>query len=55
MLTDEQRKEFQTISKQMIKWLCHNCHPHVSVIIDCIHSELLEGIAVIHTEEYFKD
>ena len=38
-------EEFNNLSKQLIDFLNANCHPHVSVIIDSTHSEILEGIA----------
>lgn len=44
ILTDEQRKSFEEVSRPVIKWLNDNCHPHVTVIMDCTHSELSEGV-----------
>jgi len=43
ILTDEQSKEFEVMAKKLMKWLDTNCHPHVSVVADSTHVELLEG------------
>lgn len=43
MLTDQQRAEFETLSRQLIKWLNDNCHPHHTIIITPTNAELLEG------------
>jgi len=54
-LSEEQKKEFETIVKPLIKFLNNNCHPHVSVIVDNCSAELLEGVCSYRTEEYWKD
>lgn len=33
-LSDEQRHEFETVTKPVIEWLNKNCHPHVMAIAD---------------------
>ena len=46
MILNEQKKtEFFEIARPMIKWLCDNCHPHVSVIVTPTNAELLEGVS----------
>lgn len=55
ILSEDKRKEFDELAKQMIKFLNDNCYPHVSVIVDCTSAELLEGVCAIHTEEFLKD
>lgn len=55
ILTKEQIKEFETLSKPMIKFLCDNCHPHVAIIVTSTTSEILSGSASIRTEEFLKD
>ena len=40
----EKEAEFEEIARIMMKYLCENHHPHVSVIITSTHAELLEGI-----------
>lgn len=36
-------EEFEALARPLIKWLCENCHPHVSVIVTPTNAELLEG------------
>ena len=42
--TKEQQEEFDRLTRHVIKFLCDNCHPHVSVIITPTNAELLEGV-----------
>jgi hypothetical protein len=35
---------FETVTRPVIKWLCENHHPHVTVIITPTNAELLEGL-----------
>ena len=53
--TEEQKKEFESIVRPLIKFLNDNCHPHVSVIVDNSTAELSEGVCVFRTEEYWLD
>ncbi|MCK4821699.1 hypothetical protein KA005_38390 [bacterium] len=55
ILSEEQRKEFEKTVRPLIKWLNNNCHPHVTVIVDCSHAELTEGVNSFRTEDYWKD
>lgn len=55
ILTKEQIKEFEGLSKPMIKFLCDNFHPHVTVIITPIGAEILSGSAAFRCEEYLRD
>ncbi len=55
ILTKEQVNEFEEAAKPLVKWLCENCHPHVSVIVEPSGAELLEGIASVKIEEFIKD
>ena len=43
-MTKEQVKEFEELVRPIIKYLCENHHPHVTVIITPTNAELLEGI-----------
>ena len=52
--TSGQQKEFEKITRPLIKWLNDNCHPHVHVVIDNSTAELSEGVCVFRTEEYWK-
>ena len=40
----EKQAEFEEIARIMMKYLCENHDPHVSVIITSTHAELLEGL-----------
>lgn len=55
ILTDEQHKEFEEASKPLIKFLCENFHPHVTVIVEPSGAEILEGSASIKCEEFILD
>jgi len=55
ILNETERKEFEIVVRPLIKWLNDNCHPHVSVIADCSHAELLEGVNSFVTEDYLRD
>jgi len=40
----------------MIKYLCENYHPHVSMIITPTSAELLEGLKTIgYVDDYIRD
>ena len=54
-LTDEQRKSFEEAARPLIKWLCENCHPHVTVIVEPSSAELKEGVSRIVVEDYIPD
>ncbi len=56
MYTDEQRKQFENAAKPLIKWLCENCSPHVTVVITPTNAELLEGqMSTGEVTEFLKD
>ncbi|MDD4352712.1 MAG: hypothetical protein PHU71_07110 [Candidatus Gracilibacteria bacterium] len=55
ILSKEKQQEFEKATEPMIKFLCENCHPHVSVIVDCDTAELLEGVCAITTDKFIKD
>lgn len=55
VLTDEQKKSFEAAARPMIKWLCENCHPHVTTIIDPQSAELKEGVSRIVVMDYIPD
>ena len=44
---DEQKIDFETVVKPVLKYLCENHHPHVTVIITPTTAELLEGVKTI--------
>lgn len=41
--TEEQDREFREKAGALIKWLCENGHPHMTVIVTPTGAELLEG------------
>ncbi len=49
------RASFENAAKPLIKWLSENANPHVSVIVDSTHAELLTGEISISTEVFLKD
>ena len=53
--TEEQRAEFEKLTRPIIKWLNDNCHPHCSIHIDTGRAELVEGVCAYSTEDYWPD
>jgi len=45
---------FFEAAKPMMKYLCENCHPHVTVIIDGTRAELMEGLKTAQCEDYIR-
>lgn len=39
-----QREEFEEVVRPVIKWLCENHHPHMSILITPVDAQLLEGV-----------
>lgn len=44
ILDKKQQKDFESASRPLLKFLCENCHPHVSVIVTPTNAELVEGV-----------
>lgn len=42
-MTESDREEFEALTRPLIEWLRANYHPHVTVIVDSEHAELLRG------------
>ena len=55
ILSKGQIDKFEEASKPLIKWINENCHPHVTAIVTCNSSEILEGSATIRCDEFIKD
>ena len=55
VLSEEQQKNYEEVVRPLIKWLNDNCHPHVTVVVDCSHAELSEGVSSFRTEDYWLD
>ena len=53
--TDQQRQGFEAVTQPVIKWLCDNCHPHVTVVIDPISAVLSEGSISFVTHYHLLD
>jgi hypothetical protein len=48
--------KFEVLARPMVKYLCENYHPHVTVIITPTSAELLEGLKTIgRVEDYIRD
>lgn len=48
--------KFEELARPMVKYLCENYHPHVTVIITPTSAELLEGLKTINrVEDYIRD
>lgn len=54
-LMNQQMKEFEELTRPLIKWLNDNYHPHHTIIIEPTGAELLESQAVFPTNEYIHD
>ena len=39
-------EELKGLAKPLVEYIRKNYHPHTTVIIDCLHAEVLEGVAV---------
>lgn len=48
--------EFEAVARPLIKWMCENCHPHVTAIITPTSCELLEGLCMFpDIDDYLVD
>lgn len=54
-MTDEQKAEFETKAKDLMNWLCANCHPHMTIIITPTAAELVEGCIGFTSTEFLRD
>ncbi len=54
-MTEQQRQEFEAVTRPVIQWLNDNCHPHATVVIEPSRAELQEGTLVYVTNDYLKD
>lgn len=53
-LTEQERREFEAVTRPVIEWLNKTCHPHVSVVIEPTRAELLEGVCAYPTNDYIR-
>jgi hypothetical protein len=54
-LLETKQNAFLESAKPLMKYLCENHHPHVSVIIDGTSAELSEGLMTIKCDDYIVD
>lgn len=48
--------KFEELARPMLKYLCENYHPHVTVVITPTSAELLEGLKTIgNVDDYIRD
>jgi hypothetical protein len=53
-LSYDQKERFQLRARDLMQWLCENCHPHTTIVITSTSAELLEGVVAVSTSEYVK-
>lgn len=39
-------EELKELARPLVEYIRKNYHPHTTIIIDCVHAEVLEGVAV---------
>ena len=39
-------EKLKEVAKPLVDYIRKNYHPHVTVIVDCMHAEVLEGVEV---------
>lgn len=54
-MTDQQKQEFLAKSRDLVRWLCDNGNPHMSIIITPTSAELVEGTIGLQTDEFLND
>lgn len=47
--------EFEVKARGLMRWLCKNGHPHMTIIVTQTSAELLEGTIGIQTTKYLHD
>jgi len=52
---EEKSKDFEFVSRFMIKHLSENYHPHTTCIINSTYAEVMSGEKCITTTEYLVD
>ena len=50
--TEEQRESLELAAKPLMAWLLANCHPHTRVIVENDRAELLEGLAMVRSDNF---
>lgn len=52
---ENNKEDFEILSRQMIQYLNKNHHPHTKIIITTNNAEIVEGVKCIQTTEYIND
>jgi hypothetical protein len=50
-----ENQTFEEAVKPLMKWLCENRHPHITVIVSGTTAEILEGLELVKTNEFIID
>lgn len=48
--TMSKNEELKEVARPLVEYIRKNYHPHVTVIVDSMHAEVLEGVAVAKYE-----
>jgi hypothetical protein len=51
----DENNEFVKLAEPVMKYLCENYHPHVTIIITGNSAELVEGLECHRTNKFIKD
>lgn len=49
--TKRQKEDFDRIATELIRWLNKNTHPQCTIVVDCNHAEVLEGVMVVNINQ----
>ena len=52
---ERRRADFEGMARPLMEWLNKVGHPHMKIIIDCTHAEIVEGLNAFTTMEYVPD
>lgn len=50
ILTAEQRESLELAAEPLMAWLLEHGHPHTMVIVESDRAELLEGLAMVRSD-----
>ena len=45
-MSKDEKLKLEEVAKPLVDYIRENYHPHVTVIVDSIHAEVLEGVEV---------
>lgn len=54
-MTEDQKAEFEKITRPVIEWLNHNGNPHMTIIIEPTSAVLFSGEVGYTTLDYVQD